>query len=158
MSTSEEVLEYRPSRTAAVVLGTVFVTTGVVLAVLGALLTESDVSGMDGLQRLLFSVVSVRWFSWAMAAVFAALGVRIVARGFRAAPALILEAAGLTLGGEERTPWDHVDEIRTLPKPPVLQLRLGDRVVSLSSFDLGDDPAAVAERMAQLRTRSPAPE
>ena len=158
MSTSEEVLEYRPSRTAAVVLGTVFIATGIVLAILGALLTESDVSGMDGLQRLLFSVVSVRWFSWAMAAVFAALGVRIVARGFRAAPALALEAAGFTLGGEERIPWDHVDEIRTLPKPPVLRLRLGDRVVSLSSFDLGADPAAVAGRMAELRTRSPAPE
>jgi hypothetical protein len=155
MSEHEEVHEYRPSRTAAVALGGIFAVTAIVLAVLGTLLTDADVSGIDGIERLLFTVVPVRWFSWAMAAVFLAMGARVVARGFRSAPVLVLDRTGLTLDGEGRTPWNEVDEIRSLPKPSALQLRLGERTVSLSSFDLGDDPASVAECMAELKARRP---
>ena len=158
MTDHDEVHKYRPNRKSAVALGAVFGVTAIALAILGSLLTEADVSSMDGPERLLFTVVSVRWFSWVMAAAFAALAARVTARGYRTAPALTIDTFGFTLGGEHRTPWEEVDEIRTFPKPEVLQLRLGERVVSLTSFDLGDDPEVVAERMAHLRAQRLPPE
>ena len=128
-------------------------------------------SGMDGLALVLFTVVPIRPFSWVMAVIFAVLGVRVVRRAIRDAPSLVISSDGLTLPRGDVAPWSAVrsasldaqgnvvielaasnsvrDEKRWFERMRRPR-RIGEgESVTLSSFDLGTDPAAVADDLSR---------
>jgi len=67
-----------PSANAAKVFSAIFFVTAAVLAFIGYALDPGAASDMQGFQRLLFTFVSIRWFSWLFAVVFAVMGFRIL--------------------------------------------------------------------------------
>ncbi len=166
---------YRPNRTFSLTMASVFVGTAGVLAWMGAVLSQADLEAMDGFQRAFFSVVPIRPFSWVFAGVFAFLGVRLGIRGWRARASLVISEGGFSVGTGELQPWSRLQSA-TNPKGDHLVLQLlppgtsgsGDegqappgpgskprstRVtrVTLSQFDLGDHPKAVAEAIERIR-------
>ena len=64
------------TRGAILVLSSIWFVTAAVLIWIGAVLDQGSAEAMSGLERLLFTVVSIRWFSWLMAAVFVYFGIR----------------------------------------------------------------------------------
>ena len=158
-------------------VASVFLVTALSLAWIGVVLGPESRSGMDGLALVLFTVVPIRPFSWVMAVIFAVLGVRVVRRAIRDAPSLVISSDGLTLPRGDVAPWSAVrsasldaqgnvvielaasnsvrDEKRWFERMRRPR-RIGEgESVTLSSFDLGTDPAAVAEdlsrRLAEVR-------
>lgn len=150
-------LIYRPRAGVAAFLGGVFLVTAAILLFLGWILGPDDVSAMDGVQRLLFNLVSIRWFSWIGALAFGLLGARIVSVMFRTEAALEIRDAGLTIRGEGPIPWLAVGEVRVRRKPEVLEVEIGDRTLRWSPFELGADPSAVAAELGKRRDRLPDP-
>ncbi len=154
------------------------IVTAVVLAWVGNVLGPESRSGMDGFVLLLFTVVPIRAFSWVMAVVFVVLAVRVGHRALQDAPSLTIAANGLILPRGEVASWSIVRsvvldaqgnlviEVATSGKVRVeggwferirqpRRIRAGESI-TLSSFDLGADPAAVAEdlsrRLAEARS------
>ena len=147
--------EFRPDRRVSGLAALLFVGTGAVLIWLGFVLAPSDREAMDGFQRLLFTIVPIKPFSWAMGLVFMALGLRVAYRGLRGPPSLVVSDAGLTLGAKGEVPWLAVARV-SLPSPDSLLIEIlrdtePERTV-LSRFELGRDPEAVVEL---IRTRVP---
>jgi len=58
------------------VMGSIWIVAAAVLIWIGFVLDQSSVSSMSGFERILFTVVSVRWFSWIAALAFIYLGVQ----------------------------------------------------------------------------------
>lgn len=146
-------LDFRPKRWVAVSLGGVFGAAACLLVYVGWVLGPNDVEAMDGLRRLLFTVVSIQWFAWAFAAVFALLGARVASVGFRVHPTLRIHPHGLSIGGGVPVPWTDLGEVRTRPKPEVLEIDIGDRTLTWPAFELGADPRRVAELIVARRGR-----
>lgn len=159
--------EYRPNKSLGIVFAVIFVVTALVLVWVGVVLRPDDRAAMDGLTRILFTVIPIRLFSWTAAAVFAFLGVRIARRAIRAEPTLIIAEADVTFPTGKVIPWSQVTSAevdkndllvivtalgraeQTTPNARLSWLRWLGRgqdpnQVVLSSFDLGADPGTVA--------------
>lgn len=167
-----ELTEYRPNATLGYVFAGVFTATAAILVWLGIVLSPDDRAAMDGWTLLLFTVVPIPLFSWTAAAVFLILGVRIARRSMRAQPTMLVSDAGVTLPTGTLVPWSRLASVKasetelrlTLlansdapPKTPKLWLvwlrwlRRDEDKIILSSFELGADPAAVAEAIESRR-------
>jgi len=69
------------SKAGPILLSSIFLVTAAVLAFIGYALDQEDAANMEGLQRILFTVVSIRWFAWIFAVVFASLGILVLKKG-----------------------------------------------------------------------------
>ena len=149
----------------------VWIVAALTLAWVGAVLGPESRSGMDGFALLFFTVVPIRPFSWIMAVVFVVLGVSVGRRAFRGAPSLVISPDGLTLPRGDVVSWSAVrSAILDAHGNLVIEFAASDGVrsekrwigrirqprqrgerepVTLSSFDLGTDPAAIAEELSR---------
>jgi len=150
---------YRPNRAYTVFLSLLLLTTAALLVWLGVILAPEDREAMDGIQRLVFTVVPIKPFAWLGGAVFALLGVRLAIRGGRSRPSLVVSADGFSIGGGELKPWSDMTAAST-PRPEHLLLDVvrspeesaaSERVL-FSQFDLGEDPMAV---LAEIKAYAP---
>ena len=103
---------YGPNRTFAMVAVSVFIGTAFALAWLGTALGPKDLGAMDGFQKLLFTVVPIRPFSWVFSAVFGFFGVRLGLRGWRARPSLIISTQGFSVGTGALQPWSQLSVVK----------------------------------------------
>jgi len=69
------------SAASPIFVSTVFFVAAAVLVFVGYTLDQEDASNMQGIQRLLFMVISIRWFSWVFAAIFAGIGIWVLKTG-----------------------------------------------------------------------------
>lgn len=92
-----ETLEYRPNTMLGLALAAVCSVTAAMLLWIGFVLGPDDVASMDGLNLILFTVVSIRLFSWAAAAVFAVLAIFLARRTLHAEATLTISPNGVTL-------------------------------------------------------------
>lgn len=168
--------EYRPRKAMGLLVVAIWVLTASVLAWLGVILGPEDREAMDGLSRLLFTVVPIRFFSWAMAAVFLWMGVRTGRHVFGREPSLAISADGLRFRDGEWLAWAAVESVESQeegmlriellsPGEPASKtegigflgrLRSGKERGSkvLSSFELGAPPVEVVAKARDLSSRS----
>jgi hypothetical protein len=166
------VIEYRPRLAPTLVVSAIFGVTGAILVWLGLILGPEDRAAMEGVERLLFTVIPIGLFSWIMAAVFFALCIRVAFRFAQAAPTMAVSGEGLTPPAGKLVLWSKVRSVEVItgdilvievesetdrPAPrggrswlSRLRHRRDARRITLSSADLGDAPTAVA---AELRKR-----
>jgi len=169
-----ETIEYRPNVYLAFAFAAIFVVTAAILVWLGAILRPEDRAAMGGLTLILFTAIPISLFSWAAAAVFTVLGLRVVRRSLRAQATLIVSETNVTLSNGKVIPWSQVASAKAHdnallltvvadtqihPKPArprrmwlrwLVRARNESQVV-MSSFDLGADPAAVATELESRR-------
>ncbi len=165
-------LEFRPRKSTGLFLAGVLIVTGCIMIWLGFILNPADAEATDGIARLLFTVVPIRWFSWLFGLVFVLMGFQKFRQVFRDAPVLSLTEGGLILETGAVIPWTHIksvevskddilhiDIVRDRAPPDAESERLpGPRInsrnrpVVLSSFELGEDPKIVAEAIEARRS------
>ena len=170
--TTQDRVEYGPSRALGVSLTAVWLTTAGVLVWVGSVLGPESVDAMDGFTRILFTAVPIRVFAWTMAIVFAAIGLATARALGRPGPSLTLSADGVTLRSGAEIPWHRIDaveseefalRIRLTPEAATagggrwLGRRDPNRIV-LSAFQLGGDPRAVARELEGRRPPRSSPD
>ena len=156
---------------AGLLISSVWLLTAGILAWLGLILGPEDQEGIDGVARLLFTVVPIRVFSWTMAVLFLWMGILTANRVFRGDPTLVICAEGLRLRSGRQVRWKEIDRIevrrngmlevvmvgsRELPQRNRLWKRFARaqsendrRPILLSPFELGAAPTKVAKEVQE---------
>lgn len=152
----------------------IFFVTAAILIWVGFVVQPDDRAAMEGFTRLMFTVIPIPLFSWTAATVFTILGIRIARRTLRTQPTLIASQSGLTLPSGAIIPWLQVKSAE-VAENSTIKIAIGDPdsdpvpphvgpiwrrwfgggtdedLVILSSFELGADPATVAEELERRR-------
>ncbi len=110
-ATPAEHIDFRPRKAVGVLFSFFCCVAAPALIWVGFALGPSDVESMDGFNRLLFSVVSIRLFAWAGAILFVGIAILIAASVFRKQPTLTL-IPGVGIRAEGRLwRWNEIASI-----------------------------------------------
>lgn len=170
MNQPVEPLSWSPSRGIALLNIVLLLGTAALLLWIGSVLGSDAVDAMDGFERVLFTLVPIRPFTWVMSVIMTALGLKVAHYAFAGEPSLRLDAGGLRFRDGTTVGWDDVE---VLDPEHSATLRLtasafmstgsgrasrkarttpdGRPVRELSSFDLGEDPRVVAREIERRR-------
>jgi hypothetical protein len=173
-----EKTEYRPGKIAGLVFAAIFLATAAVLVWLGITLTPRDVKAMDGLNRIIFTVVPIWLFAWVFALVFALFAFGFLHRTLRSEPTLSVSAEGVKVYREKLIQWSAIKQIEASESELILTLapdadacrdesqrrkkwvfrRSGKGRVVLSSLALGALPGDVKSELEIRRMSVNTPE